>query len=277
MPGVYQMSTDKIVEECMEIKELGIPGIILFGIPEKKDELGSDAYSDQGIIATCVREIKEKVQGLLVITDVCFCEYTSHGHCGVIRNGEVSNDETLELLARQALTHARAGADMLAPSDMMDGRVQAIRDSLDEHGFENIPIMSYSAKYASSFYGPFREAAECAPQFGDRTGYQMDVGNADEAIREVGLDLMEGADIVMVKPALAYLDVIYRIKTEFRVPVAAYNVSGEFSCIKAAARASWIDEKKVMMEVLYSMKRAGADIIITYFAKNAAAILKTGK
>jgi porphobilinogen synthase len=274
MPGNYQMSVDMIVKECQEVRDLGIPGVILFGIPAHKDEYGSDAYSDDGIIAQAIRAIKAAVPDLLVITDICFCEYTSHGHCGVIKNQEVDNDETLILLAKQAVTHAKAGADLVAPSDMMDGRVEAIRTALDEHGYLDLPIMAYSAKYASGFYGPFREAAESAPKFGDRRAYQMDPANSDEALREVELDLMEGADIVMVKPALSYLDIIYRVKTQFGVPVAAYNVSGEFSCVKAAAQNGWIDGERVMLEMLYSIKRAGADIILTYFAKDAAKILK---
>jgi len=273
MPGNYQFSVDRLVEECIEVKKLQIPGIILFGIPEKKDELGSGAYSDNGIVQRAVRTLKEKLPDLLVITDVCMCEYTSHGHCGVIKNGRVDNDATLEVLAREALSHAKAGADMVAPSDMMDGRVKAIRQTLDKNGFSDIPIMAYSAKYASSFYGPFRDAAESPPKFGDRKGYQMDIGNAAEALREVELDIEEGADIVMVKPALSYLDIIYRVKNRFNVPVAAYNVSGEFSCIKAADQKGWIDGQRVMVEVLYSIKRAGADIILTYFAKDAARLL----
>ncbi|MFA4851546.1 MAG: porphobilinogen synthase [Bacteroidales bacterium] len=277
MPGNYQMSVDMIVKECKEVYELGIPGILLFGIPEKKDETGSESYSENGIIQKTVRAIKKDVPDLLVITDICFCEYTSHGHCGVIKNGTVDNDETLLLIQKQALSHAQAGADVLAPSDMMDGRVGAIRKILDENGFTDLPIMAYSAKYASAFYGPFREAAECAPQFGDRKAYQMDAANSDEALREIELDLIEGADIVMVKPALSYLDVIYRAKTQFNVPLAAYNVSGEFSMIKAAANNGWIDGEKIMMEILYSIKRAGADIIITYFAKDVARILKGKK
>ncbi len=273
MPGNFQMSIDSLVEECREISALSIPAVILFGIPEQKDEIGSASYSDSGIVQQAVREIHDQVPGLLVITDICLCEYTSHGHCGVIRNGDVHNDQTLELLARQALSHAAAGADMVAPSDMMDGRVARIRAALDEGGFETTPIMSYAAKFSSAFYGPFREAAESAPQFGDRRSYQMDPANAEEALTEVELDLQEGADIVMVKPALAYLDIIWRVKSRFGVPVAAYNVSGEFSSIQAAAAKGWIDGQRVMMEVLLSIKRAGADIIITYFAKDAARLL----
>jgi len=273
MPGNYQMSVDQLIVECKKVRELGIPAVMLFGIPEKKDELGSEAYSDDGIIQKAVRSVKKEVPGLLIVTDVCFCEYTDHGHCGVIKNGTVDNDETLKLLARQALSHVSAGADMVAPSDMMDGRVGAIRNILDGNGFTGTPVMAYSAKYASAFYGPFRDAAGSAPQFGDRKAYQMDPANGDEALREVELDIMEGADIVMVKPALSYLDIIFRVKNEFNIPVAAYNVSGEFACIKAADRNGWIDGERVMMEVLFSIKRAGADIILTYFAKNAARLL----
>jgi porphobilinogen synthase len=274
MPGNYQLSVDRLVEESREARDLGIPGVLLFGIPERKDETGSEACSEQGIVQQAVRALKKQVPDLLVITDVCFCEYTSHGHCGVIKDGRVDNDATLELLARQCLSHARAGADMVAPSDMMDGRVGRIRRALDEEGFSDLPIMSYAAKYASSFYGPFREAAGSAPQFGDRRGYQMDPGNVLEALREVELDIAEGADIVMVKPALSYLDVIYRVKSGFGVPVAAYNVSGEFACITAAAQNGWLDGARVMMEVLLSIKRAGADIILTYFAKPVARLLR---
>jgi len=273
MPGNYQMSIENIVEECGQITELGIPGVILFGIPESKDEVGSQSYADSGIVQQAVAEIKKTHPGLLVITDVCLCEYTSHGHCGVIKDGDVDNDETLELLAKQATSHARAGADMVAPSDMMDGRVGLIRSALDKAGFTEIPIMAYAAKYCSSFYGPFREAADSAPRFGDRRSYQMDPANGDEALKEVELDLREGADIVMVKPALPYLDIIYRVKSRFAVPVAAYNVSGEFACIRAAAANGWIDGERVMMETLLSIKRAGADIILTYFAKDAAKLL----
>jgi len=270
MPGNYQMSVDQIVREVKATKELGIPAILLFGLPAKKDERGSGAYARDGIIQRAVSEIKEKVPDILVITDLCLCEYTSHGHCGMIKKGEVENDTTLDILAETAVSQARAGADMVAPSAMMDGQVQAIREGLDEEGFEEIPIMAYSAKYASCFYGPFREAAESAPQFGDRKAYQMDPPNSDEAIREISLDVEEGADIIMVKPALAYLDVIRRAKEEFDLPLAAYNVSGEFSMIKAAAKLGWIDGERAMMEVLTSIKRAGADIILTYFARDAA-------
>lgn len=276
MPGVAQQSVDRIVKECQEVDSLGIPGVILFGIPEGKDPVGSEAYSDTGVVQNAIREIKEKVPGLLVITDVCLCEYTDHGHCGVIEGGEVDNDATLELLAKEALSHAQAGADMLAPSDMMDGRVGAIRTILDENGFSQVAIMAYAAKYASGFYGPFREAAESTPQFGDRRSYQMDPANTDEALREVELDIREGADIVMVKPAMAYLDVIYRVKQKFGYPVAAYNVSGEYSMVKAAGKNDWIDEKRVMTELLISIKRAGADIILTYFAKDMAKELQKG-
>ncbi|MGB9774328.1 MAG: porphobilinogen synthase [Bacteroidota bacterium] len=273
MPNVYQMSIDEIVRECIEVKALGIPAVILFGIPEHKDEVGSEAYSKHGIIQRAIRAIKREIPDLLIITDVCLCEYTSHGHCGLVRDNEILNDETVELLAREALTHAEAGADMVAPSDMMDGRVKAIREKLDENGFANIPIMSYAAKYASGFYGPFRDAAESTPKFGDRRSHQMDPANSDEALREVELDILEGADIVMVKPAMAYLDVIRRVKDTFHMPTAAYNVSGEYSMVKAAARNGWIDEQRVMMEVLTGIKRAGADLILTYFAKDVARIL----
>jgi porphobilinogen synthase len=270
MPGHSQLSIDLLIKEVEEAKSLGILGVILFGIPERKDELGSEAYAEDGIIQKALRAIKEKVEGILMITDVCLCEYTSHGHCGVVRGGRVLNDETLDLLARQALSHTRAGADIVAPSDMMDGRVEAIRKILDENQFEDIPIMAYSAKYASSFYGPFRVAAESKPQFGDRKSYQMDPANGDEALREVRLDIEEGADIVMVKPALPYLDIIYRVKQTFNIPVAAYHVSGEFAMIKAASQLGWVDGDQVMMESLLAIKRAGADVILTYFAKEAA-------
>jgi len=273
MPGNYQQSIDNLVKDCEEVHGLGIPAVILFGIPEKKDELGTEAYSDEGIVQHAIKAIKNKLPDLMVITDVCMCEYTSHGHCGVIKNGHVQNDATLELLANEALSHAKAGADMVAPSDMMDGRVAAIRDILDDGGFENIPIMSYAAKYASGFYGPFREAAESTPQFGDRRSYQMDPSNSREALREVELDIEEGADIVMVKPALSYLDIISQVKQEFNMPVAAYNVSGEFSMVKAAAKMGWIDGDRVMMEILTSIRRAGADMILTYHAKEAAKLL----
>jgi porphobilinogen synthase len=274
MPGHAQFSIDLLIKEVKEAKSLGILGVILFGIPEKKDELGSEAYAEDGIIQKALKAIKESVDGILVITDVCLCEYTSHGHCGVVKEEKILNDETLDLLARQALSHVRAGADMVAPSDMMDGRVGAIRKRLDENGFDDVPIMAYAAKYASSFYGPFRVAAESKPQFGDRRSYQMDPANGDEALREVRLDLEEGADIVMVKPALPYLDIIYRVKQTFNIPVAAYNVSGEFALIKAASQLGWVDGEQVMMESLTAIKRAGADLILTYFAKEAAKILE---
>jgi len=273
MPGNYQQSIENLVKDCEEVKDLGIPAVILFGIPEHKDEVGSEGYSDEGIVQHAIKAIKNKLPDLTVITDVCLCEYTSHGHCGVIKNGTVENDTTLELLAKEALSHAKAGADMVAPSDMMDGRVGAIRTTLDDHGYFDIPIMAYAAKYASAFYGPFREAAESTPQFGDRRSYQMDPPNSREAMREVALDIEEGADIVMVKPALAYLDIIYQVKQQFNVPVAAYNVSGEYSIIKAAAKMGWIDGERAMMESLISIKRAGADMILTYFAKEAAKVL----
>jgi porphobilinogen synthase len=273
MPGVAQLTVDRAVKECLEVKSLGIPAVILFGIPEHKDAMGSEAYADHGVVQQAVRAIKERLPELLVVTDVCLCEYTDHGHCGVVKNGGVDNDSTLELLAKEALSHARAGADIIAPSDMMDGRVGAIRKILDENGFAETPIMAYAAKYASGFYGPFREAAESTPQFGDRRSYQMDSANGDEALREVELDIREGADIVMVKPAIAYLDIIYRVKQKFGYPVAAYNVSGEYSMIKAAARNGWIDEQRIMMEVLFAIRRAGADMILTYFAKDAAKLL----
>jgi len=273
MPGCFQESVDRIVRHAKEVCSLGIPSVLLFGIPEQKDETGSGAYDEKGVVQKAVKAIKNAVPELFVITDVCMCEYTSHGHCGVIKNGDVENDTTLELLAREAVSHAKAGADMVAPSDMMDGRVEAIRIALDEDGFPEIPIMSYAAKYASAFYGPFREAAESTPQFGDRRSYQMDPANRREALKEVALDIEEGADIVMVKPALSYLDIISDVKDSFDVPVAAYNVSGEYSLVKAAAQLGWIDEKRVMIEILTSIKRAGADMILTYFAKEAAKIL----
>ena len=273
MPGNYQLSVDELVEECRDVAALGIPAVILFGIPEHKDEMGSEGYASEGIVQRAVRALKKDVPDLLIVTDVCLCEYTSHGHCGVIKEGDVDNDPTLELLAKMALSHAEAGADMVAPSDMMDGRVRAIRERLDAEGYQHLPILSYAAKYASAFYGPFREAAESAPQFGDRRSYQMDPANSDEALREVALDLEEGADILMVKPALPYLDIIQRVKDAFGVPVAAYNVSGEFAMVKAAGRNGWIDEERVMMEVLLSIRRAGADLILAYFAKDAARIL----
>jgi porphobilinogen synthase len=273
MPGCYQESVDKIVKHAKELYSLGIPAVILFGIPEHKDSTGSTAFDPRGPVHKAVRAIKNKVPGLYVITDVCMCEYTDHGHCGIIEDGDVNNDLTLDLLAKEAVSHANAGADMVAPSDMMDGRVETIRIALDSEGFSEIPIMSYAAKYASAFYGPFREAAESTPQFGDRRSYQMDPSNRREALKEVTLDIDEGADIVMVKPALAYLDIVSDIKENFDIPVAAYNVSGEYSLVKAAGKLGWVDEKRVMMEILTSIKRAGADLILTYFAKEAAKIL----
>lgn len=272
MPGVYQVSIDNLLKEAEEVVKLGIPAILLFGIPDprEKDEVGSPAYAPDGIVQQAIRALKKEFPHLLVITDVCLCEYTSHGHCGVVDDGIVLNDPTLELLAQTALSHVEAGADMVAPSDMMDGRVAAIRRKLDAHGFTYVPILSYAAKYASSFYGPFREAAVSAPQFGDRRSYQMDPANSREALREVAQDLEEGADIIMVKPALAYLDVIRRVKENFNCPVAAYNVSGEYAMIKAAAEKGWLDERLVVLEVLTAIKRAGADLIITYFAKDVA-------
>ncbi len=270
MPGNAQLSVDELVAECHETAAAGVPAVLLFGIPPAKDAVGSEGYAENGIVQRAIRAIKKDVPGLLVITDVCLCEYTDHGHCGVIRNGEVDNDATLELLAQIAVSHARAGADVVAPSDMMDGRVGAIRRALDAEGFPQMPILSYAAKYASSFYGPFRDAAESPPQFGDRRGYQMDPANGDEAIREVALDIEEGADMVMVKPALPYLDIIRRVKEEFAVPVAAYNVSGEFAMVKAAAEKGWLDERAVVLEILTALTRAGADILITYFAREAA-------
>jgi porphobilinogen synthase len=274
MPGVAQMSVDVVVGAARETFAAGVPAVILFGIPPHKDATGTAAWNDQGEVQRAVRELKERIPGLVVITDVCMCEYTDHGHCGVVRNQDVDNDATLELLVREALSHARAGADIVAPSDMMDGRVGAIRTALDDEGFGAVAIMAYSAKFASAFYGPFREAAESAPQFGDRRSYQMDPPNADEAMREVALDLEEGADIVMVKPALPYLDLIYRVKQEFNVPVAAYNVSGEYSMIRAAGINGWIDEERATLEVLTSIKRAGADMILTYFATAVAQHLR---
>ena len=270
MPGVAQLSVDRAILECREAAALGIPAVILFGIPETKDALGSEACMSNGLVQQAVRAIKDNVPELLVVTDVCLCEYTDHGHCGLIKNGAVDNDSTLQLLAEEALSHAQAGADMVAPSDMMDGRVGAIRELLDSKGFDQVAIMAYAAKYASGFYGPFREAAQSTPQFGDRRSYQMDPANSDEALREVELDIKEGADIVMVKPALAYLDVIYRVKQQFGYPVAAYNVSGEYSMIKAAGINGWIDEERIMLEILLSIRRAGADMILTYFAKDLA-------
>jgi porphobilinogen synthase len=270
MPGIYQLSVDHLIKECEEVASLGIPAVILFGIPAHKDETGSEAYDPGGIIQRAVRAIKSEVKDLLVITDVCMCEYTSHGHCGVLKGEDILNDETVELLAKEALTHAQAGADIIAPSDMMDGRVSAIRKILDNNGYEKIPIMSYAAKYASGYYGPFRDAAESAPAFGDRRSHQMDTGNALEALREVESDIEEGADIVMVKPAGPYLDIIRMVKDKFKMPTAAYQVSGEYAMIKAAGMNGWIDEERVMIESLVSIKRAGADMFLTYFAKDAA-------
>ncbi len=274
MPGIHQQSADQILEECREVESLGIPAVILFGLPETKDPRGASSLSSQGVVQRAIEGIRKANLKLLVITDVCLCEYTDHGHCGVIENGEVANDATLGILAQQALSHARAGADIVAPSDMMDGRVGAIRKILDEHKFENIAILSYAAKYCSGFYGPFREAAQSAPQFGDRRSYQMDPANAREALKEVRLDLEEGADMVMVKPALPYLDVIWRVREAFDVPVGAYNVSGEYAMVKAAAQNGWLDEKRVVLEILTGIQRAGADNILTYHAKDVARWLK---
>jgi porphobilinogen synthase len=273
MPGVFQLSVENLVKEAREVAALGIPAVLLFGLPAKKDPLGKDAYSDGGIIQTAVRAIKDAVSDLVVVTDVCFCEYTDHGHCGILKGDEVDNDATLEILAKSAVSHAKAGADIVAPSDMMDGRVGAIRKALDRGGHSQVAVMSYAAKYAGAFYGPFRDAAGSAPSFGDRRSYQMDPPNAREALREVALDVREGADIVMVKPALAYLDVIYRVRQAIDLPVAAYNVSGEYAMVKAAAKLGWIDGDRAAMEVLFSIKRAGADMIITYAAKEAARTL----
>jgi len=274
MPGVYQQSADQIVEECREVEALGIPGVILFGLPESKDARGTSSTSAHGVVQKAIEAIRKANLKLLVITDVCLCEYTDHGHCGVIENGDVANDATLPILAAQALSHARAGADIVAPSDMMDGRVGAIRDALDEHKFQDIAILAYAAKYCSGFYGPFREAADSAPQFGDRRSYQMDPANAREALKEVAMDIEEGADLVMVKPALPYLDVIRRVREAFNVPLGAYNVSGEYAMVKAAAQKGWLDEKRVTLEILTGIQRAGADIILTYHAKDAARWLK---
>jgi len=274
MPDVYQLSVDQLMVEVATVVELNLPGVLLFGLPREKDAGGSEAYAADGAVQQATRAIKEKYPDLVVITDVCLCEYTSHGHCGLLRGREVDNDATLEILARVALSHARAGADMVAPSDMMDGRVRAIRQALDADGFDQVSILAYSAKYCSAFYGPFREAADSAPQFGDRRAYQMDTANADEALREIAMDLEEGADMVMVKPALPYLDIIRRASERFDWPLAAYNVSGEYSMIKAAAAQGWVDEKRVMMEVLTAIRRAGADLILTYFAKEAAKVLR---
>ncbi len=277
MPGQYRLSIDELLKECKDAASMGIPAVLLFGLPRDKDPRGTEAYAEDGIIQQAVRAVKETIPDLLVVTDVCLCEYTSHGHCGVVEDGRVKNDPTLELIARTAVSHAEAGADMVAPSDMMDGRVAAIREGLDESGFSETPIMAYSAKYASAFYGPFREAADSTPQFGDRRSYQMDPANALEAMREVALDVDEGADIVMVKPALPYLDVIARVKGEFGLPVAAYSVSGEYAMLKAAGQLGWLDEERAVLEALTGIRRAGADIIITYFAKDAARLIEQGR
>ncbi|MGQ9511658.1 porphobilinogen synthase [Thermodesulfitimonas sp.] len=274
MPGVNRFSVDTLLSEVERVVAVGVPGIIIFGVPAVKDEAGSSAWAEDGIVQQAVRAVKERFPGLLVVTDVCLCAYTSHGHCGIVQQGRIANDATLEILARTAVSHARAGADIVAPSDMMDGRVKAIRTALDAAGYHEVAIMAYSAKYASAFYGPFREAADSRPQFGDRRSYQMDPANGAEALLEVALDLEEGADIVMVKPALAYLDVIYRVKKRFQRPVAAYNVSGEYAMVKAAAAHGWVDERTVVLEMLTAMKRAGADMILTYFAKDVATWLK---
>jgi len=270
MPGVYHLSIDLLCREAEDLFSLGVPAVILFGIPASKDEIGCEAYAEDGIVQRAVRALKSSIPELVVITDVCMCEYTSHGHCGIVINGEVDNDETLEYLMRIAVSHAEAGADIVAPSDMMDGRVGAIREALDDNDFTDVAIISYAAKYASAFYGPFREAADSAPQFGDRRGYQMDAANRREAFKEIALDIDEGADIVMVKPALSYLDIISGARDQFDVPIAAYNVSGEYSMVKAASQNGWIDERRVVLEILTSIKRAGADIIISYHAKDAA-------
>ena len=276
MPGIFQQSIEHIVEEAQAAHEQGVPAVLLFGIPEKKDAVGSGAYAKDGIIQETIRALKKEAPGLAVVTDVCMCEYTDHGHCGIIRDNDVDNDATLELLCREALSHAQAGADMVAPSDMMDGRVGAIRETLDKNGFSHIPIMSYAVKYASGYYGPFREAAESTPQFGDRRSYQMDPGNRLEAIREAQMDVEEGADIIMVKPGLPYLDIVREMRNEFNLPVAVYNVSGEYSMIKAAAKMGWIDEDRVTMETMLSFKRAGADLILTYHAVEVAKLLHKG-
>jgi len=275
MPGVFRLSVDQLPQEVEEVAKLGIPAVLLFGIPQHKDEVGSAAYHPKGVIQQAIRTIKKSVPELLVVTDVCLCEYTSHGHCGIVVNGYIDNDQTLPLLARTALSHAEAGTDIVAPSDMMDGRVRAIREMLDREGFQNIPILSYAAKYASAFYGPFREAAESVPQFGDRRSYQMDPPNVREALREVEQDISEGADIIMVKPALAYLDIIRRVRDTFNCPLAAYNVSGEYAMVKAAAQRGWLDERQIVLEILTAIKRAGADIIITYHAKEVSRWLQS--
>ena len=277
MPGQYRLSIDELLKECKDAASMGIPAVLLFGLPRDKDPRGTEAYAEDGIIQQAVRAVKDTIPDLLVITDVCLCEYTSHGHCGVVEDGRIKNDPTLELITRTAVSHAEAGADLIAPSDMMDGRVAAIREGLDESGFPETPIMAYSAKYASAFYGPFREAADSTPQFGDRRSYQMDPANVMEAMREVALDVDEGADIVMVKPALPYLDVIARVKGEFGLPVAAYSVSGEYAMLKAAGQLGWLDEDRAVLEALTGIRRAGADIIITYFAKDAARLIEQGR
>ncbi|HEY7252319.1 MAG TPA: porphobilinogen synthase [Methylomirabilota bacterium] len=277
MPGQCRLSIDELLKECKDAASMGIPAVLLFGLPRDKDPRGTEAYAEDGIIQQAVRAVKDTIPDLLVITDVCLCEYTSHGHCGVVEDGRVKNDPTLELIARTAVSHTEAGADMVAPSDMMDGRVAAIREGLDEAGYPETPIMAYSAKYASAFYGPFREAADSTPQFGDRRSYQMDPANAVEAMREVALDVDEGADIVMVKPALPYLDIIARVKGEFGLPVAAYSVSGEYAMLKAAGQLGWLDEERAVLEALTGIRRAGADIIITYFAKDAARLIEQGR
>jgi len=274
MPDIYRYSLDRLAEELDEVSDLKIPAVILFGIPKHKDEIGSESWNDEGIIQQAVRYIKQNYPDLYIITDVCFCEYTSHGHCGVLTDGDVDNDLTLENLKKQVVSHAKAGADMVAPSGMMDGMVKAIREALDENGYKHIPIMSYSAKYSSAFYGPFRDAADSTPAFGDRRSYQMDIANSREALREVQFDIEEGADIVMVKPALSYLDIISKIKENFNIPISAYNVSGEYSMVKAASRNGWIDGTKIALEILTSIKRAGADMILTYHAKEVAKYIK---
>jgi porphobilinogen synthase len=274
MPGVSRLSLDELLKEAKDAASMGIPAVLLFGVPQSKDPRGSEAYAEDGIVQQAARAVKETIPDLLVITDVCLCQYTSHGHCGLVEDGRVKNDASVELLARVALSHMESGADVVAPSDMMDGRVGAIREALDEAGYTETPIMAYSAKYASAFYGPFREAVESAPQFGDRRSYQMDPANAAEALREVGLDVDEGADIVMVKPALPYLDVIARVRQEFGLPLAAYSVSGEYAMIKAAGRLGWLDEERCMLEALTAIRRAGADLVITYFAREAARLLE---
>jgi len=270
MPGISRYSPDRLPLEVEEVAKLGIPAVLLFGIPEHKDETGSSGYHPEGVIQQAIRTIKKAMPKIIVITDVCLCEYTSHGHCGIVVNGQVDNDRTLPLLAKMAISHTEAGADIVAPSDMMDGRVKVIREALDEKGYEHVPILSYAAKYASAFYGPFREAAESVPQFGDRRAYQMDPSNVREALREVAQDIAEGADIIMVKPALAYLDVIRQVRDNFNYPLAAYNVSGEYAMVKAAAQNGWLEERRTVLETLTAIKRAGADIIVTYHAKEAA-------